>query len=161
VPGCERVFDAVLALPDPVHGVIEVVFVARRDPEHLAERARCGLFAKPSGGVELGGRVDHLGHDHRDHDHRDHEIALARRLGADELFEPKAAQRPTDRREVAVRGAASDLERRGEIGERRGARERQAQGLHLVLGPVAEVGERAVLHLGGLAVALSQQHRWR
>ena len=79
----------------------------------------------------------------------------------DRLVEAKVAKAPEHCCDMPVGKAAGDLEGFLEVRLRREALQGAAERVDLFLGPVREVGERTVLHLAVLAVALAQQDRRR
>ena len=156
MPGGERVLDRFLARPQPVHGRVEVVLVGAAQREHLAERARGRRGPQPTRQGELGGRLDHLGHDHGDH-----QVTRAGGDSVDELLETQVGKYPQHRGDMAVREAADDVEAPLQAGGGRPPLEHGCECVDLLLGPARQVGQRAVLDLAPLAVALAQQDRRR
>ena len=156
MPCSQGVFDGVFALQYPVHRRIQVVLITAGDLQHLAQRAGGGLGAQPARDGQLGARADHLGHQHRGH-----QIAVARGRGIDEFGHAESLRAAQHRRDMPVRQAAGDLKGLGQIHRRGQALQRAFEDVHLVLGPVRQVGQGTGFHLALLAVAFAQQHRRR
>ncbi len=72
-PG-QLLFDAALALEQPVHGGVELVFIGALQVQLLAQGVAQRLGAELTRGGELRARVEHARHHHRHH-----EAALAAR----------------------------------------------------------------------------------
>jgi hypothetical protein len=156
MPGGQGVFDAFLTGQRPVHRRIQVVLITARDAEHRTQGAGGGLGAQPPRGGQLGVWGDHR----RDH-HGAHQIPPPRRRRVDQLGQPEPLGGAQHGGHMPVRQAAGDLERCGQVHLRRQALEPPHQRVDLVLGPVRQVGQGAVLHLAALAVAFPQQDRRR
>ena len=118
----QALLDDALALEQPVHGAIELVFVDALDAERLGEGIARGVGGQPSGGGELraGGK------DTRD-DKRDDARALGRGGGGDEAIEAQLAHRPEHGGDMAVGARADDVEGGGEVGDGGAAFEQDAQ----------------------------------
>ena len=156
MPGGQGVFDAFLAGQRPVHRRIQVVLITARHAEDLTQRTGGGLGAQPPRGGQLG-----VWGDHRRDQHGHHQIPPPRRRRVDQLGQPQSLRCGQHGGHMPVRQAAGDLERLGQLQLRRQPFERPRQRIDLVLGPVRQVGQRAVLHLAALAVALPQKDRRR
>ena len=101
----QRPFDPALALQQPVHGLVELVFVDIAQGERLAETTAKRVLAEPARGGELRARR----HDAGD-DHRHCEIAQARAPGGDQPIQPEAAQDPEHRCDMAEGTRTGDVE---------------------------------------------------
>jgi hypothetical protein len=154
VPGRERGLDPVLAVEHPVHRGVQVVCVAARDAQHRAQRAGGGLGAQRAGDRQLRGRVDHLCDQHGQH-----QIPLPGPRRVDQLRNAEPVRGAQHRGDVAVRQAAGDLERGGQVHPGRQPLQHPGQRVDLVCRPPAQVGQGAVLDLAAVPVALPQQDR--
>ena len=152
MPGRERVLDAFLPGPQPVHRRVQVVLIAAAQVQDLAQGAGGGGVPQPAGDGQLGIRPGHL----RDR-HRGHQVPLPRRGRVDQLLQAQGPQRAQHRGDVPVRQAAGDLERPVQGRGRGLALQHPGQGVDLGPGPGRQVGQGTVLHLPGLAVAFAEQ----
>ena len=143
-------FDLRLALPQPVHGSIEVVFVGRRHPQRLAQTAPLGLGTQPSGRGELGARIDDAGHHQRQH-----QGVVLGVPATDDAIEPQPSQRSQHGRHMAVRSTAPHIEGLWEVFDNGAPFEEHPQGFDEVVGPFGEVGDGAFLDFALLAIGLA------
>ena len=157
MPCGQGVFDGVFAGQHPVHRRIQVVLITAGHPEHLPQRAGGGLGAQPARGGQLGARARSPGPSAW----RSPDPAAATAPGRSARRSPvaravpsTAATCPCGRLRVISNASDSSTRRRQPF-------ERPRQRLDLVLGPVRQVGQGAVLHLAALAVAFPQQDRRR
>ena len=119
----------------------------------LAQGAGERVRGQPPDGGEFRARVEEA-FDH----HRQSKIAAAVRPGPEEPVQLEPAGGTQDRRHVAVRPTAHDLERRVESQGAHGLPPQQpTKSLDALGGPGREIGQGAVLDAATVAVALAQQ----
>ena len=139
--------DARLACQQPVHGPVEVVFVAVGDPQFLGQSggvpgARSGQF-----GAGMQKAFGDHGHD---------EVALAAALGRDYAVQAELTDGTEYRLDVSVGQAALDLKGVGGCDEPF-ARQRAADDLHEFIGKVGDIPEGFVADLGADAEGAAEE----
>ena len=97
---CQAHFDALLASHQPVHGRVQLIFVDRAEPEHVAEGGDGAFRVQAASGGQFGARVDDTSDDHGDD-----QIALAGGGTGDEGMEGEILEGTEDGSDMAVRGA--------------------------------------------------------
>src|SRR5205807_7979622 len=146
--------DPFLLSTEPIERFVDLIGGDAAEAEGRAQPSAGRVLIERTGGGEFGGRLDQPGYDQRDD-----EIALALCTG-DETIELDAASNGERRGDVTVGQRADDFETVAGQHQLVAAQQR-AQRLHFLLWPTAEIGERAVLDLFAVAIALAQQHRRR
>ena len=145
----EALLDSFLAFEQPVHRLVQVVFVVVADPERLGQRRG---VPKPRGGELRGGVQQPFEH------HRHHPVALRAALRADESLQPQAPAKGEQRFDVTVRHGTLDHE--GVLGgEELLALQDPTKRLDLLCGPVGEVRQGFLAHPFALAPALAKEDR--
>jgi len=147
----ERRLDRRLALAEPVEGDIKLVFVNRSKTKRLAKAEGGGERVEHAGGGELGGRRNQPRHDHRDD-----EVAAAIPDRPEQAIETNVAQRAEGGRHMPMRQRAAHHD--GLLTGRRDrpALEQRAQPFDNFRRPIGQVGDRALLDLSAVAIALPQ-----
>ena len=148
----QTLLDGALALEQPVHGGVELVFVDALDAEHLGQGVARGVGGEPACGGELGA----WGEDARD-DEGDRAFAFGRGGGGQRAVEAQLAQRSEHGGDVAVGARAGDIEGGGEVGDGGAAFEQDSQSFDHHGRPLRQVGQGAFTHLAGLAIGFAQQ----
>ena len=148
----QALLDDALALEQPVHGGVELVFVDGVDAEHLGQRIAGGV----GGEAARGGELRAWGEDSGD-DKRDDALALGRGGRGDEAVEAQLAHRPEHGGDMAVGEGADDVEGGGEVRDCGAAFEEDSEPFDEVGGPFGEVGEGAFTDLAGVAIGLAQE----
>ena len=149
--GSQLRFDVGLEVNEPVHGLVQVVFVGAGQMEEFSQTAGGGIEAESAGGCEFGGGLDDPCHDHGAN-----QIALpggSRREDTIQAERAKSAQHGGD---MAVGQRASDPERGGGIGKGL-AFEDASERVDLRLRPIREIGEGALANLGAIAGGLAEE----
>ena len=144
--------DGALALEQPVHGGIELVFVDALDAEHLGEGVARGVGGEPARGGELRA----WGEDARDNEGNG-AFAFGRGGGGEGAVEAQLAQRSEHCGDVAVGARAGDVEGAGEVGDGGAAFEQDSQSFDHDGRPLRQVGEGAFTDFSGLAIGFAQQ----
>ena len=144
--------DGALALEQPVHGGVELVFVDALDAEHLGEGVARGVGGEPARGGELRA----WGEDARDNEGNG-AFAFGRGGGGEGAVEAQLAQRSEHCGDVAVGARAGDIEGGGEVGDGGAAFEQDSQSFDHHGRPLRQVGEGAFTDLSGLAIGFAQQ----
>src|SRR5208337_3153167 len=88
-----------------------------------------------------------------------HQIARPIAFRPQDPVEPDLADRPQYRRDVAMRQAADDLERRRSGWHDHAALEERAEAFDPVTRPIRKVEQGPLLDLAALAIGLAQQDR--
>ena len=148
----QTLLDGALALEQPVHRGVELVFVDAVDAEHLGQRVAGGVGGEPPRGGELRA----WGEDSGD-DKRDGALAFGRGGRGDEALEAQLAQGAEHRGDVAVRARAEDVEGGGEVGDGGAAFEQDSEPFDEGGGPFGEVGQCALADFAGVAIGLAKQ----
>ena len=147
VAGRKPLLDARLALQQPVHGRIELVFVR---VFHLQQLRQGRAVPHPRR------RQLRTGRDQPLDDHRQHQVALTGALGANQLVQTDPSDRLQHRFDVTVGPRTLNRERILR-GDQRLVLEYPAQGSHLLCRPVGKVRQRTLAHFLALAPAFAQQ----
>ena len=148
----QTLLDGALALEQPVHGGVELVFVDALDAEHLGEGVARGVGGEPARGGELRA----WGEDARDNEGNG-AFAFGRGGGGEGAVEAQLAQRCEHCGDVAVGTGAGDIEGGGEVGDGGAAFEQDSQSFDHHGRPLRQVGEGAFTDLAGLAIGFAQQ----
>ena len=148
----QTLLDGALALEQPVHGGVELVFVDALDAEHLGEGVARGVGGEPARGGELRA----WGEDARDNEGNG-AFAFGRGGGGEGAVEAQLAQRSEHCGDVAVGARAGDIEGGGEVGDGGAAFEQDSQSFDHHGRPLRQVGEGAFTDLAGLAIGFAQQ----
>ena len=127
----QALLDDALALDQPVHRGVELVFGDALDAELLGQRVARSIGGEPSCGGELRARGEDTGDDERD-DAR----ALGRGGRSDEAVEAQLAHAPEHGGDMAVGARADDVEGGGEVGNGGATFEEDAQPLDEGGGPL-------------------------
>jgi hypothetical protein len=130
VLSCEPVFDGLLPGEQPIHRLVEVVFVRVVHLQKLTERAGLGLVLEASRGGKLGARLD----DPSD-DHGLDEVTLWSVSTADQAVEAQPVQCPEDGDDVSMGSSSNDVESLLERSGDGGSLEDGAQGLDTLRWP--------------------------
>ena len=147
----QALLDTALAAHQPVHGVVQLVFVDLAQVKDVTEGGHGALGMKGAGGGELGAGVDDAGDDHGD----DH-LTQAAGASGDEGRKVKLFEGAEDGGDVAVRAAAQAGE--GVFGiEECLAFEGSADEIDDVCGEVGDVAEGLVLDLAVLTEGSAQK----
>ena len=148
----QLVFDALFTFQQPVHGLVEVILVGVLHRQLLR---KCGRMPLSRRGQLRAWMDQPL----RDHPH--HQVALAAMLRRNDGVQPKLANRAQDGFDVPVWKCslgAEEIVRRNQ----RLIPKKPPQGFNLVLGPVGEVGQRALAGFLAFPPSFAQQDgRWR
>src|SRR5271165_2775640 len=143
----EFFLDAPLSFQQPVHGLIQVVFLGLAHPQLLGQ----GGAVPVAGGSQFGSGIEQALHDHGQD-----QVALATRLGGEDGIQPELADGPQEGFDVTVGkrllGGEQVLG-----GDQRFILQQAAEGLDLLLGPMGEIGEGALVGLVAFAPTFAEE----
>ena len=148
-PG-QALLDGVLAFEQPVHGVVEAVFVEVGEAEDGSEGIGSSGGLQAAGGGELGAGVSETGDDQS---HHQIPLEAGRTQTA---IEADFAQGAEEGGDVAVGLGANDVEGSFKASDGGALLEQDAEPLDQFGRPFGEVGKGAFLDLALLAVGLAQ-----
>ncbi len=147
-------FDGGLRLVQPVQRPVQVLGAALAHPEHAAQRRAGRVVVQLAVRGELGGGLDHAGHQHGQQQRLQ---LLGRR--AEPLRGATAARAAKHGSHVPMRQAAFDGEQLCGAGHGHAPTQQHLQALDDLGGQAREVGQGALANLAVLAPGLAQEDR--